>query len=146
MEGPLLPSILPLEIRSRIYLFLDDWVLAEQVPEVFWALSQEIFRFCSLGIKANGEQGIQTRLAQMYPTTGNLVERLILMTDPITVKIIRKFLINFPTQRKLKHLCISLSPHDKSYIEAASLPYFKNLKKLISNSSNMTRLSFYNLW
>lgn len=146
MSLPLLPSILPLEVKSLIWVLLDDKILAKDHPEVFWAIAPDYLRFLTIGISFKSLDAVlQTGLVDIYPECGHLVERLTLMTDILSIDIINDFLQNFPTHRKLRHLCINLSPVALSLRFPTQLPYFQPLINLIAESPNMTRLSFENI-
>lgn len=146
MSLPLLPSILPPEIRSRIFVLLNNKNLAKDFPEVFWAIAPDYLRDLSIGKNFNFHTDrLQTQLVEIYPTCGAYVQKLTLFTDATSVGIITKFLESFPLHRKLKHLRIEYSLIRRSFWSAESLPYHNLLECLLATSPTLTRLSFSNL-
>ena len=140
---PLLPSILPLEIRNLIYSFTDNKFLAVKNAEFFWAIAPDTTRQFTIGKIFNFVvDPFQTQLATRYPTCGRYVEKLTILTNPSSVRTITAFLENFPAQRKLKHLTIKISPLRHSYYCCDFLPYEHLLDILIGSTPTLTRLSF----
>lgn len=136
MDGP----IFPLEIRSRIYLWLDDLDLALKDPEVFWALAPHHLRHLTLGqhVMKDDNFTLATRLAHRYPLSGNFVERLVIIADKPSQRFISKWLKKFPPNRKLKHLILV---DDFDYDDILP-PFTNSLPILVSTSPELTRLSF----
>ena len=65
MSLPLLPLILPLEIRSRIFVMLDDQTLAKDCPDVFWAIAPDYLRVLTIGKNYNiCNDKLQTELVE----------------------------------------------------------------------------------
>jgi hypothetical protein len=137
--------IFPLEIRSRIYFWLDDLDLALEDPEVFWALAPQYLRHLTLGqhLVKDGKFTLATRLAHRYPLSGNFVERLIIIADKPSQCFISKWLEKFPPNHlNLKHLILV---NDSDFIELNKffiLPFTSLLLNLVSTSPELTRLSF----
>jgi hypothetical protein len=136
--------IFPLEIRSRIYLWLDDLELALEDPEVFWALAPQYLRHFTLGqhLVKDGKFTLATRLAHRYPLSGNFVERLIIITDQPSRSLISKWLEKFPPCRKLKHLILVNDMDFQELNQFFILPFTNLLLDLVSTSPELTRLSF----
>jgi hypothetical protein len=137
--------ILPLEIRSRIYLWLDDLDLALEDPEVFWALAPQYLRHFILGqhlMKDPGKFTLATRLAHRYPLSGNFIERLIIIADKPSQPFIFKWLDNFPPSLNLKHL-ILVDDYDFSDLNRFfTMPFTNLLYNLVSISPELICLSF----
>ena len=143
MSLPLLPEILPFEVRSHIYKFLPNKTLALEIPEVFWGIAPHYFQVLSLGRKLrHGSDVLQTEFARLYPTSGNFVKRLQIFTDPTIVHILKNFLNQFPPHRNLNHLCIVQSHIAGSSSSASNLPYLEELVQLINTSPELARISF----
>ena len=68
MPLPLLPSFLPLKIRSIIYVMVDELVLVKSHPEVFWALAPHHLRTITIGQSLNFfiNPKLLTQLAIMF--------------------------------------------------------------------------------
>jgi hypothetical protein len=100
--------IFPLEIHSRIYLWLDDLDLALEDPEVFLALAPQYLHHFTLGqhLVKDGKFTLATRLAHHYPLSGNFVKHLIIIPDKPSQSFISKWLEKFPPSLKLKHLIL----------------------------------------
>jgi len=130
--------IFPLEIRSCIYLWLDDLDLALEDPEVFWALAPQCFRHLTLGqyIAQDKKLTLSTRLAQRYPLSGNFVERLTIIADERSQPLISEWLEKFPPNRKLKHFILV------DDFDVRESPFTDLLLNLVSTSPELTRLSF----
>ena len=106
-------------------------------------MAPQYMRNLSVGKKTKTvADDLQTKLVKCYPDSGHFVEQLTLFTDIISFKIIINFLNNYRHNRKLKYLCLALSPAHGSLCSAGSLPYLKELWDLVSASLNITRLSF----
>jgi hypothetical protein len=143
MSQPLLPSILPPEVRSRIFVLLDNKPLALRYPEVFRAIAPQYLRTLSIGRPFNlCYDTLQTQLADTYPTCGGYAQELALFTDVASVANITKFLESFPSYRQLQHLRIEHSIISDSFKSAESLPYLALLQRLVASSPTLTRLSF----
>ena len=104
------------------------------------------FRVLTIGRSLSFPTGqVQTQLVKIYPNCGCFVEKLNLMTDVTSVDIITQFLTQFPSQHKLKHLRLALSPTIQSFWSSGQLPYLELLIDLVATSSDLTRLSFNNV-
>ena len=144
MPLPLLPSFLPLEIRSIIYVMVDELVLAKSHPEVFWALAPRHLRTLTIGRSLNFfiNPKLLTQLADLYPSCGRYVRSLTLMTDIETIHIITRFLENFPTHRQLQTLKIEKALVKDSYYYVQSLPWLELINELVLSTPTLTRLTF----
>ena len=140
-----MPSpVLPLEIRAKIYLMLEDWHLAKSLSEVFWAISPHYLRDLCIGDTfGNSDDRLQTILIEKFPDSGNFVEILSIVTDNPRCEIITKFLQLFPLHRKLKHLRLVYSLHVGAVFFLEKLKYEHLLTTLLLSSPDITRLSFY---
>ena len=135
--------ILPLEIRSRIYVELGDVHLAEEIPEVFWALCPELFRVLQVGQILESPESLQTnKLITLYPNSGNFVEKLTIITDLPSQPAILGFLKAFPKHRKLRELFLVLSFEGEVHFHLDALLYGEKLQSVVLTSPQLRRLSF----
>lgn len=146
MSLPLLPSILPPDIQSRIFSMSDNINLAKHSPDFFWAIAPDYLRVLTIGRNFNFRNPrLQTELAEIYPSCGGFVHTLTLLSDAASIPIITSFLENFPVHRQIKHLRLQYSLIRNSFTTAEYLPYHNLLERLVSSSPTLTRLTFSNL-
>ena len=145
---PLYPSTmsyptLPLEIRSIIYQNLDDFSLAKEIPEVFWAIVPKYFKKLYLGKRFFTQRVIlQTELVDIYPLTPRYVEQLIIFPEMNSELIIKNFLEKNPLFPKLTHLRLCQSQDIYSFTSVSDILFLEELEKLIEGNKTLTRLSF----
>jgi hypothetical protein len=134
---------LPLEIRSIIFQMLDDFSLAKDINEVFWALAPQYFRNLTIGDKYyNQKENLETDLVKKFPTSGKYVERLTIHPESLNADTITDFLTLTLDFRKLTHLTLFYSRADNSYPLALELPYLDELEKVIKDSEVLAWLTF----
>lgn len=135
---------LPLEIRGRVYVELNDPYLAEFIPEVFWAIGPHYFRDLTIGQLLNDqESALIMRLIERYPTSGSFVETLTIVTDQFSQTHIDHFLKKWPKERKLRHLTLQFPFKNQIYYHLYALRYANPLYELVDTSPDLTRLSFH---
>ena len=145
MPPPLLPLILPLEIRYHIFQLLNDKTLALEYPEVFRAIAPDFLRELRVGRSYPFDiERFQNQFVEIYPSCGVYAHLLTLVADPSSVNLITNFLQSFPFPNNLKHLRIEESKLPGTFWSAESLPYLNLLEELLASSPTLTRLSFYN--
>ena len=136
--------VFPLEIRARIYTFLDDPQLSLHISEVFWAIAPTYFRNLTVGRMIGFVNPTpQTQLVERYPDSGCFVERLVIAPDFNSVKILSEFLKRFPTRRKLKHVTLVYFNDFGYFFTLRRLKYANDLEKVLQTSPGLTRLSFH---
>jgi hypothetical protein len=132
---------LPLELRKKIYLYLDDEnkQLAKTLPEVFWAIAPTFFCEICIGMTFGSRlENEQTELARVYPYSCNFVETLTIITDMYHHNVIRNFLEHFPIQRKLKLVQLVYSTQQGSRISLEDLGYEPYLIDVIETSPDFS--------
>lgn len=135
---------LPYEIRACIFFFLDDWILAELIPEVFWAIAPH--RFKSLRLGGNRMEPFpQMPLVNLYPNCGHFVHKLSVSSDPDSTPVIIRFLEQLPPNNNLNHLALVLSTNNGSSYISADIPYIDLIQNVVELSNSLTRLSFIDI-
>ena len=138
--------LLPLEIRARIYVELDDIDLAEDISEVFWALCPDYFRNLTIGHVSLCEETMRVnRFIRLYPCSGNFVENLTIVTDYISQRAVDQFLKRFPSHRKLRELSLIYSFINPKHFKVENLRFARSLESVVTTSPDLTRLSFLGL-
>jgi hypothetical protein len=142
-----IPTI-PFEIRSEVYNRLDDFSVALEMREIFYAIAPNYFRFLALGVYF-GEffppESLQTRLVRKYPNSGEFVEKLTLYPGRSSIPDIYAFLTKTPVFRKLNHISFIYSRADEAYTFAIDIPYLHVIEDVIKKTEGFTRLSFHGI-
>ncbi|KAF8808577.1 hypothetical protein BYT27DRAFT_7255377 [Phlegmacium glaucopus] len=116
--------ILPLEVLSMIFVYLEDLELAQEIPQVFWAIAPHSLRRLCIGWNLSSTRNLlQSQLVQIYPNCGHFVEQLTLMTDHRSAPTITAFLEQFPPYHKIRHLTLSDSNSANSFWSPTHMPY-----------------------
>jgi hypothetical protein len=138
---------LPLEIRSIIYNLQDDFNLAKQSSNCFWAIAPHYFKNLTIGLGFEEDADIllQTELAGLWSDTGRFVETLTLHPENsrLSLSSIGFFLRNNENFEKLTHLRLSSSSDD--FELASELPFHDPLVNCLKKMKNLTRFSFINI-
>ena len=139
----MLPPQIPLEICSMIYLAVDDTELMKHFPEVFWAMAPKYLRTICVGhfLGGNSEERLQNELIRLYPSCGNFVETLTIVTD--WNDFLTPFLQKFPSEGKLKHIRLLFLRRYASRQNFDGLDYEDVLIGILKTSPLLTRLSFH---